>query len=469
MDSTNDKLFRTIHRLVHAQLEGSLTPAEREQLDSLLVEDPAAHRMYAEYLQQTAALRWLCLDEFSAVGESPISLASANVADSARRRPWMPQMLAALACTMAVAAIGWQLFIRAGSSATPNQQQVATITGLREVLWLPTAESDRLLSRCHVGERLQLQQGTAELTFDAGVQLTVYGPADFEITSATSIRCRRGRVTTLANARGRGFTIETPQAKVVDLGTQFGLSISDDGETQVVVFQGSVDLSTNAVESTEHATSRRLEQGDALSLNKAGKFERVVSVERNQFLAGVHGVSGRTREPVIVDVRDNIRTAESMKSYQIVHGGLQEDALCFVDRDHEWNGMDATGLPEFLVGGDYVMPFNDDKFVRDLEITVQIARPATLYVFLDNNMEVPGWLREGFTDTGLDIGLDGAKTEWHERNSLAVRAGRSIDFPFSVWKREIKQAETIRLGGLEPPDIRSRGFNMYGIAAVPTE
>jgi hypothetical protein len=381
----------------------------------------------------------------------------------------VPRIVVALACSLALIAFGWRIFPRTDSITTPTKQQVATITGVRDIRWLPADGSDRLLQRCHVGERLQLQNGTAELTFDAGVQLTVYGPADFEITSPTSIRCRRGRVTTLAKDRGRGFTIETPQGKVVDLGTQFGLSISDDGETQVVVFQGSVDLTANSQAATGDASRRRLERGDALSLNKAGRFERVVSVERNQFLAGVDGIRGQGRQPVIVDVRDNIRTAESTKSYQIVHGGLQEDALCFVDRDHEWNGMDASGLPTFLVGADYVMPFNDDKFVRNLEITVQIARPATLYVFLDNNMEVPAWLREGFTDTGLDIGLDGAKTEWHERNSLAVGAGQSIDFPFSIWKREIKQPETITLGGIEPPDVRSRGFNMYGIAAVPME
>jgi hypothetical protein len=84
-------------------------------------------------------------------------------------------------------------------------------------------------------------------------------------------------------------------------------------------------------------------------------------------------------------------------------------------------------------------------------------------------MEVPRWLREEFTDTGVDIGLDGATTEWHPANSLGTGAGRSIDFPFSVWKREVKQAESVTLGGIVPPDVRSRGFNMYGIAAVAAE
>src|SRR6185312_12426769 len=109
--------------------------------------------------------------------------------------------------------------------------------------------------------------------FDAGAQVTVFGPADFEITSATSIRCRRGRVTTLVDHRGKGFTIDTPQAKVVDLGTQFGVSISEKGETEVVVFQGSIDLSYSPQVKVGDASKRLMEQGDALLLKKSGEIE----------------------------------------------------------------------------------------------------------------------------------------------------------------------------------------------------
>ena len=147
---------------------------------------------------------------------------------------------------------------------------------------------------------------------------------------------------------------------------------------------------------------------------------------------------------MIADVRDNIRNPKSpVKSYQIVHGGLEDDVLAFVDRFHQWNGFDSNGLPKFLAGADYIMPFNDDKFVGGLELKVRLLRPATLYVFLDNNMAVPDWLREGFTDTGIDIGLDCSKTEWHRDHSLGVGPGRSVDFRFSVWKREVKEPGTV--------------------------
>ncbi len=313
---------------------------------------------------------------------------------------------------------------------------VATVTGLNGAEWEGSAS--RLLSRCSVGDRLRLRTGAAELTFDVGVQVTVFGPADIEIMSPNLIHCRRGRITTLVDKRGRGFSIETPSAKVIDLGTQFGLSISDEGETEVVVFQGMVDLSYSANAIAGDASKRRMEQGEALLLKKSGRLERVVSVQRNSFMRSGEPTGRGGAEPVIADVRDNIRAAESAKSYQIVHGGLEEDALAFVDRAHQWNGLEKSGMPSFLTGADYIMPFNDDKFVSGLELKVGILRPANLYVFLDKNMAAPEWLRKSFTNTGLGIGLDCAKTEWHKDHSLGVGAGNSIDFEFSIWKRVVE-------------------------------
>jgi hypothetical protein len=278
-------------------------------------------------------------------------------------------------------------------------------------------------------------------------------------------------VTTLVGDSGKGIVVQTPRAKVVDLGTQFGLSISETGETEVVVFQGSVDMSYAPPTGTANARPRRLRQGDALLLNNAGEFQRIMAVQRNDFLAALDGPRRPLPEPVIANVHDNIRTAESVKSYQIVRNGLDEDAPCFVDRNHQWNGIDQSGLPEFLLGADYVMPFNDDKFVHTLEIELELLRPAYLYVFIDNNMEIPEWVRKDFVDTGVDIGLDGAKTEWHRSDSLAIGPGNSVDFPFSVWRRHVKKPGQVTLGSVSPPKVGTRryGFNMYGIAAVAAE
>jgi FecR protein len=502
MESFTDPLYSKVHALSVGLLEGTLAPEERLELESLLMESQAARQVYLDYMQESACLRWLCVEDFPNLVELANRTRDPVHSGSSWGRIAGAVIGGGLACALIAFAANWWLsgnerdakslepgvatVAVAAAETTPShvetpqlpspklnpaaQQPVATITGLGEVRWQIGSESRQMLSRCVIGDRLRLREGSAVLTFDAGAQVTVFGPADFEITSATSIKCRRGRVTTLVNHRGKGFSIETPQAKVVDLGTQFGLQISDKGETEVVVFQGSIDLSYALRADADDASGRRMQQGDALRLRNSGEIERLVSVQRNSFMWAAKVAGLRPMAPVIADVRDNIRKADSIKSYQIVRGGLDEDCLAFVDRYHQWNGVDANGLPSFLVGADYIMPFNDDKFVTGLELRVRLFRPATLYVFLDNNMSVPSWLRNDFTDTGVDIGLDCAKTEWHKDQSLGVGPGRSIDYRFSVWKRDVKKAGTVTLGGIEQrPAVTSQGFNMYGIAAVATK
>ncbi len=69
--------------------------------------------------------------------------------------------------------------------ALDSPAHVATMTGLGAARWLEPMAGARLLSRWAIGDRLQLLEGAIELTFDAGAQVTIFGPADFEITSAT--------------------------------------------------------------------------------------------------------------------------------------------------------------------------------------------------------------------------------------------------------------------------------------------
>jgi hypothetical protein len=516
MSERDEQLLVRIHQLATGQLEGTLGEDERAALRELLAQDAEARRLYVEHMQDTVSLRWIC--------SGHCDRRRLLAAGEAGRRPHLlsyvpawgvhPVTWAAAAALLLVAAVATHAVKREDGRAADEQasafaaggeaghdvgagsasagvaagdaggRTVATLTRASSVEWGAPAEAPNLLSRIAVGQQLQFGAGTVELTFDTGAQVKIFGPAKIEVSSPRSILCSLGRVTTLVGKSGRGFTIDTPMARIVDLGTEFGVNISDKGDTQVIVFQGSVDLTRStgspaAAGASERGAgagvaegwTRRMTQGDALLLDDTGQAQRVVAVQRGDFFPSSapreYGV--RRRPPVIVGVEDNIRSDESAKCYQIVHGGLREDALSFVDRAHQWNGVTEAGLPEFLQDADYIMPFNDDKFISNLEVKLKISRPATCYVFLDDNMARPEWLTKSFKDTGVDVGLDGAKTEWHRAHSLGEGPGESVDFIFSVWSRDIDWAGTISLGGVEPPKIgaRSSGFNMYGIAVVP--
>ncbi len=311
-------------------------------------------------------------------------------------------------------------------------------------------------------EAIRCQSGMIRLAFDSGALVTLEGPADLQILSGTRLRALRGRITALAKGDAKGFIVETPSSLVVDRGTEFGVEVDANGRTSVVVFEGLVDLSR--LDSGEPSPDvKHLTRGEALRVDRHGTLSRI-------FAVGRHSGDGRwstgpapERDAVIRSVCDNLRGLDSSKYYQIVYRGLADDAPAYVDRPHEWNGLDEGGLPAFLDGADYVMTFNEDKWSNDLEITVEVSRAATLYVFLDNREKPPSWLLERFSDTGVNIGLDEGSWPDPSKFSAARGPGQSINQIFSVWKRAAGAGESIRLGSL------AGGKNnraMYGIAAV---
>jgi hypothetical protein len=60
------------------------------------------------------------------------------------------------------------------------------------------------------------------------------------LLSGTSARLRHGKLTARVPEPAVGFEILWPQGKVIDLGTEFGIQVEDDGATAIYVFEGTV-------------------------------------------------------------------------------------------------------------------------------------------------------------------------------------------------------------------------------------
>src|SRR6516165_5928449 len=90
------------------------------------------------------------------------------------------------------------------------------------------------------GKELRLERGLAEIEFDCGARIILQGPAGLELLSGLSAQLLHGTLTARVPRRAHGFTILTPHNRIVDLGTEFGLSVDARGATTVRVFTGEV-------------------------------------------------------------------------------------------------------------------------------------------------------------------------------------------------------------------------------------
>jgi hypothetical protein len=301
----------------------------------------------------------------------------------------------------------------------------------------------------------------------------IQGPAHLDLIGTRRAKLYDGRIKVrITDPRGRGFVVETPQGNVTDLGTEFGVDVAKGTNTGVVVFEGSVDLEVPA-DGKKGALVERLVQGEGLNINGAGDVDRIMTIVTGKVSTFQQRGEARPNGtlPVIVDVSDNVRLPELRKFYEIVPGGLHEDALAYVDRPaHDWTAIDKRGLPAYLIGADYIKPFNSDKMRSDVRISVTLACAARLFVFADDRVSPPNWLRESFRDTGDNIGhdtgpfvLDGVE---YFKLKRGIGPGQSIDSTCSVWEMIVDGPRTVELG----PNLGSSILTaMYGIAAIPLD
>ena len=91
--------------------------------------------------------------------------------------------------------------------------------------------------------KVHLETGLARLDFCNGATVTLQGPAEFEIVSPDRTVLSSGILTASVPDSAVGFKVLTPAMDVVDLGTAFGVSVGGNGETDVCVFEGEVEVS----------------------------------------------------------------------------------------------------------------------------------------------------------------------------------------------------------------------------------
>ncbi|MEM9346561.1 MAG: FecR domain-containing protein [Planctomycetota bacterium] len=121
----------------------------------------------------------------------------------------------------------------------PNEI-VAKLTALHDAQWAEGAYAPG--AQLRAGDRLSLAAGFAEITTARGAVSVLEAPVVVELMGDDNgLRLHSGKlVGKVHTPRAKGFTVYTPGMRVVDLGTEFGVSTDNQAGTQVHVFEGEV-------------------------------------------------------------------------------------------------------------------------------------------------------------------------------------------------------------------------------------
>ncbi len=123
----------------------------------------------------------------------------------------------------------------------------------------PVRSGERLLEHA----KLRLASGGAHVTFRSGASVVLDGPSDFDVLDPNSGHLVRGHLLgKIPGADASGFSISTPDAHIVDLGTEFSVHVGNDTPTSVEVFDGRVRLASRI----DASVARLLEVGERVRL-----------------------------------------------------------------------------------------------------------------------------------------------------------------------------------------------------------
>lgn len=240
---SDEILLQQINELIN----GTISETEHRELQARLKLDAAARAVFRERIDIEAGLRTWAAD-----GLIDEQLAANQTRPKERsKQSWSRWKITLLAAAASILAISFWRTQQPGPAQPEVAEQPrqtdpqestrsATLLGRfvqqADCVWVqaPALQEDRFSPGM-----IKLTSGAAELRFDSGTNVILEGPCELVVGTVDSVELLAGTVFVDVTEISNGFLLETPEAQIIDDGTQYAVSL-DSQATEVHVFEGSV-------------------------------------------------------------------------------------------------------------------------------------------------------------------------------------------------------------------------------------
>ncbi len=280
--------------LINADCDGTIGEEETRELGDLLDSDHRALAFYVDFLTVNADILWLVSAKQHGArvlqgdmppvadphGHPPIVSFLDEWASFFRHHSPLWFVLFFLLFSVALVGTTYWLTGQHSAEAPADAACVAQITAEKGSQWSTSITPPTEMMRLRVGQQLQLETGMAQITYSNNATVLLQGPASFTVASPNSGFLSQGKLTARAEKEQAGqFAIITPDARFIDLGTEFGVMIDDKGHVAAAVFSGKVKAEAKLPDG-RWTTGISIREGEAV-VCEAANFTRLVAQRSN--------------------------------------------------------------------------------------------------------------------------------------------------------------------------------------------
>jgi subtilisin-like proprotein convertase family protein len=161
-------------------------------------------------------------------------------------------------------------------------------------------------------------------------------------------------------------------------------------------------------------------------------------------------------------------------------GFFVEEAPCYVDRNHQWNGATTNlAIPAYLLGGEYIMSGNDNRDNASYRLDITLSRAANVYMLIDNRTgDANAGNPPNFTTNMTWIVTNGwlaVQTGLNRSNNVAIpdevgvdEGGNGIGPGGDIQNWNSIYVKSYPAGTFSIFQADNAGQNMYGVVVKPT-
>lgn len=274
--SSQLRLKQELHELVSLMQSKQISEEQLGKLDDLLSSNKAAREIYYDIV----GIDLLLHHRNSSF--MPLAIQPAEAQESKRYFPLISNAWTHIAAISATAALvlcsqyygytndsnSTQPRYTANNGSNPLKMYTATVVQEVDCVW-GDKEHPIYVGQRLSNEELVLNRGVAEIRFDSGVTIVIEAPSQISIESPSSALLTSGKVVLKGGEAEITFSLHTPTATLIDIGTEYGVSVGPTGKTEVHVFEGEVAAALR-IGNSEKKIAQHLTEGQAGVIDVSG-------------------------------------------------------------------------------------------------------------------------------------------------------------------------------------------------------